>query len=106
MEANKASARWAEEIRDDRGMLPSFTWPGGYQLIYVSSDGASVCPDCANLAAFRVIDTREDNPRDGFRLDGVYIHWEGPAEVCSYCGEEVEAAYGDPDAPLTPEEGR
>lgn len=72
--------------RDADGTLPAYAWPGGYPLVYHSSDGSVFCPDCANQ-------TDAEPP-----ITGALIHWEGQPEVCSGCGKEIESAYGDPDA--------
>ncbi len=77
------------------GDLPAYAWPGGYPLLYLCDDGYYICPACANDPSNPVHETGE---ADGWRIDGYYIHWEGPAELCVHCGRAVESAYGDPDA--------
>lgn len=78
-------------------MLPAFAWPGGYPIVYVTADGAVLCPDCANGG--NGSEASEDaEPRSGWRLDGYAIHYEGPPEICDHCGAAVESAYGAPDA--------
>lgn len=73
-------------MRLDDGTLPAFAWPGGYQMLYWTADGAEVCPKCANKT-----DT-SDPVTDG----GIY--WEGPDLECADCGDPIPSAYGDPDA--------
>jgi hypothetical protein len=77
-----------DEIRDDKGKLPSFSWPGSYPIIYLSRDGLILCPDCANKPV-----EEYDDPAVAYGG-----HLEGPPEVCEDCGKQVESAYGDPDA--------
>lgn len=82
------------------GKLPSYAWPGGYPIIYISSDGEVFCPDCANRqngADTRLTDGPDDPPNDGWRIDGWSIHWEGDSEICCHCNTEIESAYGIPD---------
>jgi hypothetical protein len=77
---------------DGSGSLPAFAWPGGYQIIYIADDGATVCPKCANGEDFH-----ESGDADGFRLEGWTIFYEGPDEICCHCNVVIESAYGDPD---------
>lgn len=46
-----------------------FAFPGGYPIVLVMSDG--------------------------WKAEGVLIHWEGAPECCDHCGAETESAYGD-----------
>lgn len=83
------------------GALPTFAWPGGYPMEYVTESGSVVCPRCAN------------DPDTSDPVTAGDIYWEGPAVVCedgSQCGSMVdgvwragtiESAYGDPDAAAT-----
>lgn len=82
------------------GSLPAHVWPGGYPLFYLTADGLTICPKCANEA-----DTSDPV------VDGD-VHWEGPPMTCddgSQCGSmlpapaggwapgTIDSAYGDPD---------
>lgn len=78
----EVKARW---ITDEDTKLPAYAWPGGYPITYLTSDGATVCADCAN---------DEDVSDDIVAGD---IFYEGPAEECAGCGKIIESAYGDPD---------
>jgi len=73
--------------KDENGKLPAYAWPGGYQLIYLTKDGSTVCPECANKEA-----------DDSQAVIGVDVYWEGPAVCCDDCGREIESAYGEVDA--------
>ena len=86
-----------EKHRDSAGELPSFAWPGGYQIVYVLGDGALLCPDCAN--GENGSEASDDPDMDAqWRLDDLQVHEEGPAETCAHCGKAIESAYGDPEA--------
>jgi hypothetical protein len=65
------------------GKLPAWAWPGGYPLIYVTENGLTVCPPCANEA-----DT-SDPVTDGD------VFWEGAPLTCEDCGKLIESAYGE-----------
>lgn len=74
------------DARDADGNLPAYAWPGGYPIIYLTRDGLTLCPACANDA-----DTSDP-------VVAGDVYWEGPALICDDAGETIESAYGDPDA--------
>ena len=79
------------EIRDSKGNLPAFAWPGGYPVVYMAKDNGIHCPKCANdYKAGR------DNQE---QLESVayFIHYEGPAEQCEHCNALIDSAYGVPE---------
>jgi hypothetical protein len=71
-------------IRDDNGQLPTWAWPGGYPMYYVTADGMTVCPDCAN----REVD-QSQRPIAGD------ANWEDPELYCDDCGKRIESAYAE-----------
>jgi hypothetical protein len=74
-----------DEMRIENGKLPSYAWPGGYPLFYVTGNNDVLCPDCANADGYE-----EDNlPRD------CGINHEDPDLYCDDCGERIESAYAD-----------
>lgn len=62
--------------------LPAFTSPGSYPLVYTTEDDDRYCGKCANDADH------------AFPLSGVFVHYEGDAEACDECGDEIDSAYG------------
>lgn len=72
--------------------LPSFAWPGGYQILYLMADGDILCADCANENS--VSPEHEDA---SWRLEGSFVHWEGPPMSCDHCNSELASEYGDPE---------
>jgi len=68
------------------GRLAAHAWPGCYPLAYLTRDGLTVCPECANA------------PDTSDPVTAQLVRWEGPAEQCDDCGCSMETAYGDPDA--------
>lgn len=64
-----------------------YAWPGGYQIVYYTDEGDSLCADCAQA----------DHDRNGTTHDQV-VYYEGPDEYCYDCNKVLPAAYGDPDA--------
>jgi hypothetical protein len=85
--------------RDYRETLRAgpYAWPGGYPLILVCEGGAALCFDCGRAEGPQILRSIRDNSRDGWRIIGCQVHWEGPAECCAHCGREIPSAYGDPD---------
>ena len=65
-----------------------YAWPGGYQIVFYSDDGGVFCADCAKgvFITEKIAVNAE-------------IYYEGPGMFCDECNRELEAAYGDPDAP-------
>ena len=73
-----------DDIRDTKGKLPAYAWPGGYPIWYLTRDGMIICPDCAN----REID-------DAQAVTDYDINWEDDALYCEDCGKHIESAYGE-----------
>jgi hypothetical protein len=92
--------RWYERIRSNDGTLPAYAWPGGYPVVYVAADGGIFCPVCVNQEEeVELLEPEElQQPVMGWEVVGYQVHWEGAPEVCCHCGDEIQSAYGDPDA--------
>ena len=86
--------------RDKDGKLPSYVWPGGYPLFYLTQDDGILChgPECANGPEAKQAET-ECPDDDQWRIVASDVHWEGAPLTCDHCGEEIASAYGDPDNP-------
>lgn len=100
---NQRKRRNAPE-RDSAGELPAYAWPGGYPIIYLTADGGTLCPACAN--GENGSEATEDPIQDDrqWLIVASDVHWEGSPEICDHCNAEIESAYGDPDAGNTDEE--
>jgi hypothetical protein len=68
------------------GWLEKWAWPGGYPLYYLSDDGQTFCPDCANQ--------KDAEPE----ISGVDINWEDPELYCDGCSQRIESAYAEEEA--------
>ena len=71
--------------RDDAGKLPAYAWPGGYPIYYVTEDGLTVCPTCAN----------DETSDDVVAAD---VNYEDAALYCDDCNKRIESAYAEDDA--------
>jgi hypothetical protein len=81
----------------------SWAWPGGYPLYYLCKDGGVLCPKCAND---NIKLTADADAADDWKLVAVDINYEDDHLVCDHCGELVESAYGEPDAPDHEDDGQ
>lgn len=79
--------------RDSDGQLPSYAWPGGYTLIYITKQGNTLCAACATMQE----DDPDKTPYDD-EVTGYDIYYEGPDVQCDECGKVLESSYGDPDS--------
>ena len=85
-----------KNLLDDNGKLPTYAWPGGYPIEYVTADGGLLCPACANGENGSEATINQDAPAD-WRIEAADVYWEGPVQFCDHCNSQIESAYGDPD---------
>jgi hypothetical protein len=75
-----------------------FSFPGGYPVYTVLSDGELLCPDCARENFRQVVASTKEAEKDGFSdswaASGAQVLWEG-SEYCSHCSRLLESAYGE-----------
>lgn len=64
------------------GKLHHSAWPGLYPLYYITENGLTICPKCAN----------EDTSDPPIAADANY---ENTALYCEDCGERIPSAYED-----------
>ena len=74
--------------RRDTDELPSYAWPGGYPLFYITKRNAVLCPGehCA----------QQEDPEDP--IVATEVNYENPHLYCDACGECIESAYAEKDA--------
>jgi len=80
------------ELKDSAGKYPSYAWPGGYPLFYVTSDGDLICPKCVNDSknAFHT-----DGEKDSWTLAAYDINYEDASLYCDVCCQRIESAYAE-----------
>lgn len=82
--------------RDRDGTLPAYAWPGGYQIVYYTADGGTLCPACANgQNGSEASEAKDADPQ--WRLIACDLYQEGPTIQCDHCQADIESDYGDPD---------
>ena len=66
--------------------FPAYAWPGGYDIAYVTSDGACLCATCMNNPANPVHFRDEDDCSDGWLVVDVdcAANWDEPM-TCDHC---------------------
>ena len=71
-----------------------YAWPGGYPIVFLTSDGATLCAKCCRKE-FRQIAWDWTRKTDtGWFVVAPSINWENDSEeCCDHCGMELEAAY-------------
>lgn len=72
-----------------------YAWPGGYPCILVMDDGACIDAQSARENYRRIREAMRTGERNGWKPEGVQIHWEGPPEICAHSGREIPSAYGE-----------
>lgn len=67
------------------GRLPWYTWPGGYGMLYLSSDGVKLCPQCAQ----KLLDQEEVT----HKLYPVAwaADWDGERIRCNRCNDTIDS---------------
>jgi hypothetical protein len=95
--ANRAELLKELDPNNEDGKLPSYGWPGGYPVLYIAGDCEVLCPACANGENGSEATNPEcaDDPQ--WNVQGYFVHYEGPPEVCAHCSAKIESAYGDPE---------
>lgn len=74
----------------------AYTDLGGYPLVLVMADGDCLCSNCTRENYRLISQATRACLRDGWKAEGVQVHWEGELEICAHCDAEIESAYGEP----------
>ena len=67
--------------KNDQGLYPSYSWPGGYPLYYFTDEEEVVCPSCIN---------KHDSPPIA-----VEVNYADSRLCCGHCDTRIESAYGE-----------
>ena len=68
---------------NEKGILTSHAWPGGYPVFYLDTESNVICSDCANK--------KEITP-DIVAAD---INYEDDSLYCDECCKRIESAYAE-----------
>lgn len=84
--------RKIESVADFKATLRAgkFTFPGGYELFFITGDGAAICFDCARDNFALIADSIKTDTNDGWRIVACDIaeHYESGLS-CDHCSREL-----------------
>lgn len=86
IEEFNASEKIKDLMHSNGGVLPKYTWPGGYPIAYFDAENNTLCQACAMK-----------NNEFSSKLDSCSINWDNPDLHCDHCGERIESAYAEED---------
>lgn len=67
-----------------------YAWPGGYQMAFITSDGALLCFDCARKELYQIIWSIRNRCDDGWRIVGCDIVEDYESdEYCTHCAKQL-----------------
>ena len=72
-----------------------FAWPGGYQMYFITSDGAALSFDAVRSELRSILDSVQTRSNDGWRVVGVDINYEDNDLHCDHTGKQIPSAYSD-----------
>lgn len=88
-----------DEIRDSKGEVPAYAWPGLYPIVYITADAGYLCAACVNggngSRAAEKLDPK-DHDDDQWRVVA-YEAAEAPASEirCDHCNTIIAGAVDD-----------
>lgn len=73
-----------------------FAWPGGYDLFFVTSDGAALCYSCVRDNLYSVLHSIRAEIDDGWRVVGLEcVANVDDAGHCDHCGASLAPDLAD-----------
>ncbi len=72
-----------------------YAWPGGYQMYFITSDGAALSFEAAHDNARLIRDAIIAQDGNGWNVIAVEINWEDSDLYCDHTGEKIPSAYGE-----------
>ena len=69
----------------------AYAWPGGYELIFITSDGAALCFDCARENFHLIADSIRNDIRDGWKVIACDIaeNYDESPLYCDHCSRQI-----------------
>lgn len=80
-----------------------YTSIGSHPVVLLCADGGTIHPHCARENALLVGRAARENDKQ-WHVIAADCNWEDPDLICDHCGERIESAYAEPEAPPMPEE--
>lgn len=67
-----------------------FCWPGGYELTFITRDGAALCFDCVRAEWRQVVWDHINDASTGWRIWAVHNTADSDEPTtCDHCGREI-----------------
>ena len=74
-----------------------FAWPGGYEVIACTADGALLCSSCVRENWREIVDDTKYGYRTGWTVEGIVTSdWLENHETCAHCNRSLDG-YHDVD---------
>lgn len=73
----------------------AYTFPGGYPLFYITSDGATLSVEAVKSERRQIIDSIANDHNDGWRVVALGINYEDQNLYCDHTGEPIPSAHGE-----------
>lgn len=77
-----------------------FAWPGGYEVVFICSDGGILCHNCARENWREICDSMTHNIRDGWKIESygaIGADMDYPSEenplICDHCSKDFAEDY-------------
>lgn len=71
-----------------------FAWPGGYQMYFLTSDGAALSFATVREEFRLVASAVKHGGNDGWRVVATDINWEDEDLIDDHTGKKIPSAYG------------
>lgn len=85
--------RTIETVSDMKATLRAgaYTFPGCYELFFITSDGAGLCFDCAREKFALIADSIRNDIRDGWRVIACDIaeNYDESPLYCDHCSRQI-----------------
>ena len=72
-----------------------FTWPGGYPLYFITSDGAALSFDAVRDNFKLCLYETKNGNCGGWCIVACDINYEDSGLYCDHTGQRIQSAYGD-----------
>jgi hypothetical protein len=70
-----------------------YAWPGGYQMYFITSDGAALSYKAAEENATLIRDAIIDKSNDGWQVVACDINYEDTELYCEHTGDRIPSSY-------------
>ena len=65
-----------------------FAWPGGYDIMFLTSDGGTLCNACVNAERRNIADSIATKCNDGWRVTAAFSTADcDEMQVCDHCNQ-------------------